>query len=136
MVKCILRGHRLCIVKKKMYFFLYRLIFSKQIVQTLMKCRMHHAAFHLGLHCLPKPKFWVLKKWVINTVKPVLSRHSKKKIGFQDQLLLNAGQKYCRMLQREISAILSTFINLPFTIKAFVLSILSGRLRQVLLYFN
>ena len=29
---------------------------------------------------------------------------------FQDQLLLNAGQKYCRMPQEEHSAILSTFI--------------------------
>ena len=35
-----------------------------------------------------------------NTVKPVLSGHSKRrpKIDFQDRLLLNAGQKYCRML--------------------------------------
>ena len=58
------------------------------------------------------------------TVKPVLSGHSKKtKIGFQDQLSLNVGQKYCRMLQGEHSAILSTFIKLPFVVKAFVLSI-------------
>ena len=36
----------------------------------------------------------------------------------------NAGQKYCRMPQREHSAaILSTFIKLPFVIKIFVLSI-------------
>ena len=37
------------------------------------------------------------------TVKPVLSSHSKKrpKICFQDQLSLDAGQKYCRMLQGE-----------------------------------
>ena len=36
-----------------------------------------------------------------HTVKPVLSGHSKRrqKIGFQDPLLLNAGQKYCRMLR-------------------------------------
>ena len=47
-----------------------------------------------------------------------------QKIGFQDQLLLNAGQKYCRMLKGEHSAILSTFIKLPFVIKTFVLSIL------------
>ena len=40
-----------------------------------------------------------------------------------DQLSLNAGQKYCRMLQEEHSAILSTFIELPFVIKIFVLSI-------------
>ena len=36
---------------------------------------------------------------------------------------LNAGQKYCRMLQGEHSAILLTFIKLPFVIKIFVLSI-------------
>ena len=45
------------------------------------------------------------------------------KIGFQDQLSLNAGIKYCRMLQGEHSAILLTFIKLPFVIKIFVLSI-------------
>ena len=44
-----------------------------------------------------------------------------KKLNFQDQLSLNAGQKYCIM---EHSAILSTFIKLPFVIKIFVLSIL------------
>ena len=47
----------------------------------------------------------------------------KAKIGFQDQLWLNAGQKYCRMLQWKHSAILSTFIKLPFVIKMFVWSI-------------
>ena len=47
----------------------------------------------------------------------------RPKIGFQDQLSLNAGQKYCRMLQWEHSAILSTFIKLPFVIKTCVLSI-------------
>ena len=64
------------------------------------------------------------------TVKNVLRPLSKgPKIGFQDQLLLNAGQKYCRMLQGEHSAILLTFIRLPFVIKIFVLSIF----RQVFL---
>ena len=42
---------------------------------------------------------------------------------FQDQLALNAGQKYCRMLHGEHSAILLTFIKLPFVIKIFVLSV-------------
>ena len=37
--------------------------------------------------------------------------------------ILNAGQKYCRMLLREHSATLLTFIKLPFVIKTFVLSI-------------
>ena len=45
----------------------------------------------------------------------------RPKVGFQDQLSLNAGQKYCRMLQGEHSAILSTFIRLPFVIKIFIL---------------
>ena len=44
-------------------------------------------------------------------------------MGFQDRLSLNAGQKYCRMLQGEHSAILSTFIYLPFVIKILVWSI-------------
>ena len=48
-------------------------------------------------------------------VKQQLSK--RPKIGFQD------GQKYCRMLPLEHSAILSTFIKLPFVIKIFVLFI-------------
>ena len=51
------------------------------------------------------------------------------KIGFQYRLWLNAGQKYCRMLQWEHSAILSTFIKLPFSIKIFVLSIFKWLLK-------
>ena len=54
-------------------------------------------------------------------VKRPLSK--KTKIGFQDQLLLNAGQKFCRMLQGEHSALLLTFIKLSFVIKTYVLSI-------------
>ena len=54
-------------------------------------------------------------------VKWVLSK--RPKIGFQYQLSLNAGQNYCRMLQWEHSAILLTYIKLPFVIKIFVLSI-------------
>ena len=41
-------------------------------------------------------------------------------IGFQYRLSLNTGQKYCRMLQGEYSATLSTFIKLPFSINCFV----------------
>ena len=65
------------------------------------------------------------------TVKPVLSGHSKTrpKIGFQDQLSLNAGQKYWRMLQGEHSAILSSFIKLSFVMKIFVLSIFEWPLK-------
>ena len=50
-------------------------------------------------------------------------------MGFQDQLSLTAGQKYCRMVPLEHSAILLTFIKLPFviTLKTFVLSIFEWR---------
>ena len=61
------------------------------------------------------------KVTVKTCVKHPLSK--RPKIGFRDQLSLTAGQKYCRMLQGEHSAILSTFIKLPFVIKIFVLSI-------------
>ena len=54
-------------------------------------------------------------------VKRSLSK--RLKIIFQDQLSLNAGQMYCRILQGEHSAILLTFMKLPFVIKIFVLSI-------------
>ena len=62
------------------------------------------------------------------TVKPVLSGHSKKtkKNGFQDRLLLNSGQKYCR--------IFNTSYHLPLS-PLFCL-FLSGRLRQVLLFWH
>ena len=56
------------------------------------------------------------------------------KIGFQDQLSLNAGQKYCRMLPLEHSAILSTFNKLPFVIKTLFCLFLSGHFTQVLMY--
>ena len=43
--------------------------------------------------------------------------------------MLNEGQKYCRMLQGEHSAILSTFYKLPFIFKTFVLSIFQWPLK-------
>ena len=53
----------------------------------------------------------------------------RPKLGFQDQISLNTGQKYCRMLQAEHSAILSTFIKLQFVIRIFVLSIFEWLLK-------
>ena len=54
-------------------------------------------------------------------VKHPLSERPKN--GIQDRVSLNAGQKYCRMLQREHSAMLLTFIKLTVVIRTFVLSI-------------
>ena len=68
---------------------------------------------------------------VDHTVKPFLRGHSKRtpKIGFKYQLPHNVGQKYCRMLQGEHSALLLTFIKQPFSIKTFVLSIFKWLLK-------
>ena len=63
--------------------------------------------------------------------KTCLKRPLKKKtkIGSQYQLSLTVGQKYCRMLKGEHSAILLTFIKLPSVIKIFVLSIFGWQLK-------
>ena len=66
-----------------------------------------------------------------NYSKTCLKRPLKKKtkIGFPDRLPPNAGQRYCRMLQGEHSAVLSTCIKLPFVIKISVLSIFEWPLK-------
>ena len=63
--------------------------------------------------------------------KTCLKRPLKKntKIGFQDSLSLNTGQKYCKMLQGEHSAILSTFTKVPLVINILVLSIFEWPLK-------
>ena len=69
----------------------------------------------------------MLTKYSKTCVKQPLSK--RPKIVFLDQLSLNAGQKYRRMLPLEHSAILSTFIKLPFVIKIFALSIFEWSLK-------
>ena len=76
----------------------------------------------------------IFVKWVdciIIYSKTCQNGHSQKdqKFGFQYQISLNAGQKYCRMLQGEHSAMLSTYIMLPFVIKIFVFSIIEWPLK-------
>ena len=75
------------------------------------------------------------KSYSLNTVKPVLSGHSKRpKIGFQGRLSLNAGQKYCRMLQESILQYFRPSLSYHLSLKPLFWLFLSGRLRQVLLY--
>ena len=78
-------------------------------------------------HCKGKQKLLKTKNLPkhANYSKTCVKRPISKrlKIGFQVKLSLNAGQKYCRMLQGEHSAILSTFIKLPVVTKTFILSI-------------
>ena len=71
---------------------------------------------------------WLIRRPVRECVTWALGSHSKWN-GFQDRFLLYAGQKYCRMLQWGHSAILSTFIMLPFFFKTFVLSIFEWPLK-------
>ena len=68
----------------------------------------------------PKAPCKYLQFSKISLKRPLSKR---PKIGFQDQLSLNEGQTYCRMLQGEHSSILSTFNKIPLVIKIFVLSI-------------
>ena len=63
----------------------------------------------------------------------VKHQSQRLKIGFQDPLSLNAGQKYCRMLQKEHSAILSNSLSYQLLRSLFCL-FLSGCFTQVLLY--
>ena len=101
----------------------------------------------LSLHCMYTPSIDVdeesdknLDLWLCRICKNVCCQEAfvhmqysktcvkwplskRPQIVFQGQLMLNAGQKYCRMLQGEHSAIFSTFNKLPFVIKIFVLSI-------------
>ena len=73
------------------------------------------------IHLKKQCNYDFIQKYSKTCVKRPLSKTPK--IGLQDQLLLNVGQKYCRMLHGEHSAVLLTFIKLPFVIKFVVLSI-------------
>ena len=53
----------------------------------------------------------------------------KTKTDFQDQLSLTAGQKVLQNAPKEHSAILSTFIKLPFVFKTLVLYIFEWPLK-------
>ena len=59
---------------------------------------------------------------------PIMPLLKIPKIGFQDQLSLNSGQKYCRILQGEHSAIFSYHLSLRSLFSLF----LRSRLTQVL----
>ena len=66
--------------------------------------------------------------------KTCLKRSLKKKtkIGFQDRLSINAGQKYCRMLQGPLIKLPSKDLLLSYhlPLRALFCLFLSGRLRR------
>ena len=69
---------------------------------------------------------------LLNTIKPVLTGHSKRKPKFVFQILLslNAGQKYSRMIQWKHSAILSNFIKFLLSFRSLFCQFLSGCFRH------
>ena len=56
------------------------------------------------------------------------------KIGLQDQLSLNAGQKSCRMLQESFLQYFRPALSFHLSLRPLFSLFLSGRLRYVLLY--
>ena len=58
----------------------------------------------------------------------------RQKNGFQDRLSLNAGQKYCRMLQESILQYFPPALSYHLYLRPLFYLFLSGRLRQVSLY--
>ena len=63
--------------------------------------------------------------------KTCLNCHSKRrpKISFQDRLSLNAGQKYCRMLQESILQYFRTSLSYHLSLRPFFLSIFAWPLK-------
>ena len=90
---------------------------------------------------LPPYSFFIHRKIVFRYSKTCVKRPLSKraKIGCKTQLSLNAGQKYCRMLQWEHSAIFWPSFSYQLILKIFLLSIfewpLNG-LTQILLYIK
>ena len=69
------------------------------------------------------PPIFIIKNLQTNYNKNLSTLKKTKNWFWRLKLSLNASQKYCRMLQGEHSAMLSTFIKLLFVVKTLVLSI-------------
>ena len=92
-------------------------------------------------HVFPKTNSVVMVSMLLFnliTVKPVFSGLSNRrpKVGFQDRSSLNAGQKYCRMLQESILQYFRPSLSYHLSLRPLFCLFLSGPLRQVLLYTN
>ena len=108
--------------------WVFKRTISKRTPNTPAK-KNEHQSFGFFSRLVGQSDPWSKKWWVIYwndgptadyIVKPVLSSHSRRPII-----------AYCRMLQGEHSAILSTFIKLPwFVIKIFFLSFFQWLLKQ------
>ena len=90
-----------------------------------MCSRFHINVFRAAVSLKTKGAIYnVYCLYSIICLKRPLKRRAR--IGFQDRLSPDAGQNYCRMLQGEHSAILSTFVKLPFVLAIFEWSLKTG----------
>ena len=96
----------------------------------MQECYLSHMELYVR-----KPVFKVTDQKRLNYSKTCLKWPLKKEtnIGFQERLSLNAGQKYCRMLQESILQFFLTSLSYYLSLKPLFCLFLSGRLRQVLL---
>ena len=69
--------------------------------------------------------------WAIYSEKVNGFEKRRPKIVFKDRLSLNAGQKYCRMLQESILQYFRTSLSYHLSLRPLFCLFLSGRLRQV-----
>ena len=89
--------------------------------------------FHLLPEHFKTIKGCIWKPIVLQVITPLYSKtFLKRPLKKEDQKLV-IKTDYPLM---QVKSILSTIIKQPLVIKTFVLSILSGRLRQVLLYID
>ena len=69
--------------------------------------------------------------WAITQAFSTVKPQKRPKIGVQDRLSLNAGQKYCRMLQGSILQYFQPALSYHLSLRPLFCLFLSGRLRQV-----
>ena len=74
------------------------------------------------------------QKYSKTCVKQPLSK--RQKIGFSDQLSLNEGQKYFRMLQGSILQYIRPSLSYPLSLRSLFCLFFSGCFTQVLLYIK
>ena len=96
---------------------------------------LQHFRPSLSYYLSFRPLFCLLLSGCLRQVLTCLKQRSirRPKMVFKNDYLLTQVKS---IAEWDHSAILSTLIKLPFVIKIFVLSILSGRLRQVLPYIQ
>ena len=98
----------------------------RNIYLLLLKTSVWKEVRHFSVQCILTETTWLP---TLVDLSEAATQNEYQNFGFQDQLTRNAGQKYCRMQYFRPS--LSYHLSLRSLLSLF----LSGRLRQVLLYF-